>query len=336
MTGVSLLQLIEVVLALFIVVLAGYVAKKRKVLAAHDTGVINRIIVDFALPALIFRAVYQQQISKDMMVATGIFIAAELITLGLALLVIKPFRKVSPVVGSFAVCAAFGNTGFLGYPVTTAAYSAASLAHSFGIPLSDGKLLAAKAMATAVMYDQIGMFVVLYLVAVPILVAMGKQPGRNSVIGRNELSKAVLSPSFLALMGTLLLNVFHIQVPVIVLHVAATLAGAVVPLVMISLGLMLETRQLLKGENVGLVLGILVMKMAVMPLIIFLGTARLGLDPLVRAVAVTSGAMPPAMLCAVLSERYGCERGLAAATAILGALLVALSMPLLMTLMGVG
>ncbi|MHB1460682.1 MAG: AEC family transporter [Armatimonadota bacterium] len=330
------MQLIEVVLALFIVVLAGYIAKKRKVLAAQDTGVINRIIVDFALPALIFRAVYQQTISRDMMVATGVFIAAELITLGLAFLVIKPFKMASPIVGTFAVCAAFGNTGFLGYPVTTAAYSAVSLAHSLGVSLEQGKLLAAKAMATAVMYDQIGMFVVLYLVAVPILVAMGRMPSRNSAIGRYELQKAVFSPSFLALVVTLLLNVFHIQVPNIVLNVAATLAGAVVPLVMISLGLMLETRQLMKRDSMGLVLGILVMKMAVMPLIIYLGTAKLGLDPLVRAVSVTSGAMPPAMLCAVLSERYGCERGLAAATAILGALLVALSMPLLMTAMGVG
>lgn len=330
------MQLIEVVLALFIVVLAGYIAKKRKVLAAADTTVVNRIIVDFALPALIFRAVYQQHISVDMMKATGIFILAELLTLGIALLLIKPFRKAAPVVGSFAVCAAFGNTGFLGYPVTSAAYSAASLAHSFGVSLDQGKVLAAKAMATAVIFDQLGMFVLMYLVAVPILSSLGRRTFEITSSRGSEVIKAVLSPSFIALVGTLLLNAFSIQVPPIVSNVATILAGAVVPLVMISLGLMLESSQLLKPHVMGLVVGILVIKMTVMPALIFLGTMKLGLDPLVRAVSVTSGAMPPAMLCAVLSERYGCERGLAAAAAILGALLVALSMPLLMTIMGVG
>ena len=330
------MQLVEVVIALFVVVLAGYIAKKRGVLAGTDTGVINRLIVDFALPALIFHAVYQQSISKDMILTTVIFIAAELITLAAAFLVMKPFKIPSPMAASFAVCAAFGNTGFLGYPVTTAAYSAACLAHSFGVSVESGRLLAGKAMATAVIFDQIGMFVTLYIVAVPILVAMGRQTAPGGVDKRRELVKALASPSFLTLMVTLLLNFLHIQVPNIVLHVASTLSGAVVPLVMISLGLMLEGRQLMKRDSIGMVGGILALKMVLMPLIIYIGTARLGIDPLVRAVAVTSGSMPPAMLCAVLSERYGCERALAAAVAIVGALLVALSMPLLMTVMGVG
>lgn len=330
------MQLSVVVLSLCIVVMAGYAAKKRGILAVEDTKVINRIIVDFAVPALIFNAVYQQHISHDMVVTTGVFILCELVVMGLALWAMKAFGKPAPTRGAFSVCAAFGNTAFIGYPVTAAAYSAVSFAHSHSASLADGQVFASKAMAAAVMYDQIGTFVILYLIAVPIMISLGKHAKYGEVNRRKDLIDAFLHPSLIVLAITLLLNAFHIQVPSIVKHVATTLSGAVAPLVMISLGLMLKTSQLFKKDNMGLVLGILLLKMIVMPVVIYLATMKLPIDPLIRAVAVTTGAMPPAMQCAVLSERYGCERGIAAVSAILGAILTALSLPLIISIMGVG
>ena len=330
------MQLSVVVLSLCIVVLAGYVAKKRGVLAMQDTKVINRVIVDFAVPALIFNAVYQQHISRDMMVTTAVFIVCELLIMGLALWVMKLLGKPAPTMGSFAACAAYGNTAFIGYPVTAAAYSAVIMSRSYGLSLEAGGLLASKAMAAAVMYDQIGTFVVLYLVAVPIMISLGKQGPYGGVTRRKDLIDAFTHPSLVVLAITLLLNAFHIRVPMIIEHVAKTLAGAVAPLVMISLGLMLKTSQLFKKDNMGIVLGMLLFKMLLMPLLIFVATMKLPIDPLIRAVAVSTGAMPPAMQCAVLSERYGCERGTAAVAAILGAILTALSLPLLMKVMGLG
>ncbi|MHB1460683.1 MAG: AEC family transporter [Armatimonadota bacterium] len=330
------MQLSVVVLSLCIVVLAGYIAKKRGVLAMQDTKVINRVIIDFAVPALIFNAVYQQHISRDMILTTAVFILCELFIMGAAMWVTKALKKPAPTRGSFMACAAYGNTAFIGYPVTAAAYSAVSMAHVYGVSATSGQLLASKAMAAAVMYDQVGTFVVLYLVAVPIMITLGKQSTYSGATRRQDLISAFTHPSLIVLALTLLINAFGITVPKIVEHVATTLAGAVAPLVMISLGLMLKTSQLFKKDNMGIVLGMLLFKMFLMPLVIYLATMRLPIDPLIRAVAITTGAMPPAMQCAVLSERYGCERGTAAVSAILGAIITALSLPLLMKLIGLG
>ncbi len=330
------MNLTIVVLSLCIVVLAGYIAKKRGLLAAQDTKVINRIIVDFAVPALIFKAVYQQHISVDMMITTGIFIVCEIVVMLLAILAARAAGKPAPNVGSFLACAAFGNTAFIGYPVTAAAYSAATMANSYNVSLSDGKVLASKAMAAAVMYDQIGTFVILFLVAVPIMISLGQRSGESKLDRKRDLIAAFTHPSLIVLALTLIINALHIRVPVIIETVASTLTGAVAPLVMISLGLMLKTSQLLKKETIGTVLGMLSFKMLLMPLIIYLVTMKMPIDPIVRAVAVTTGSMPPAMQCAVLSERYGCERSSAAVAAILGAVLTAALMPVLMRLIALG
>lgn len=305
----------QVVLSLFLVLFTGYLLKRQGILRDTDTGVINRLILDVTLPAFVFHALYRQRVTSDMVHAAWLFGILQVLMMALLWIPARLLKFPRPVVGTFLLTAVYGNTGFLGYPVVQAIFGK-----------TEG------AMAAAVVYDQFSMALPVYTVGV----AVAMHYGTKHETSWREMLTFFTTPTFLVLIGTLVINALQLPVPTFVTRSAQLVAGATVPLVLLSLGLMLEPTHLQTNHYYLPMALILVAKMVLFPYLMWLATGWMGVQGVARWVAVTQSAMPSAMVNAVITERYGCDHQLATLVIVLGTLLTILVLPVTATLIGVG
>jgi predicted permease len=138
------------------------------------------------------------------------------------------------------------------------------------------------------------------------------------------------------LIGTLVINALRVPIPSFISHAAQLVAGATVPLVLLSLGLMLEPAHLRANRYYLPMVLILLAKMVLFPWLMWLATGWAEVQGIARLVAVTQSAMPSAMVNAVITERYGCDHQLATLVIVIGTLLTIVVLPAVVTLLGVG
>jgi len=308
------LSVFSVVLSLFLVLFTGYLLKQRGVLRDSDTAVINRLILDVTLPAFVFHALYRQRVTADMIHAAWLFGILQVLVMALLWVPARMLRFPRPVLGTFLLTAVYGNTGFLGYPVVQAIFGK-----------TEG------AMAAAVVYDQFSMALPVYTVGV----AVAMHYGSKYETSWREMLTFFTTPTFLVLIATLMINALQIPVPSFITHAAQLVAGATVPLVLLSLGLMLEPGRLRANHYYLPMVLILSTKMMVFPYLMWLATGWMGVQGIARLVAVTQSAMPSAMVNAVITERYGCDHQLATLVIVVGTLCTIVVLPVVVTLLGI-
>lgn len=304
-----------VVMSLFLVLFSGYLLKRRGILKDSDTSVINRLIMDFTLPAFVFHALYQQRVTADMVRAAWLFGVLQVLVMAMLWIPALLLRFPRPIRGTFLLTAVYGNTGFLGYPVVQAIFGK-----------TEG------AMAAAVVYDQFSMALPVYTVGV----AVAMHYGNKHDTSWRDMLHFFSTPTFVVLMGTLVINALRVPVPSFLAYAAQLVAGATVPLVLLSLGLMLEPTHLRASRYYLPMALILLVKMALFPWLMWLATGWAGVQGIARLVAVTESAMPSAMVNAVITERYGCDHQLATLVIVIGTLLTIVVLPVVATLLGVG
>ncbi|HEX9079220.1 MAG TPA: AEC family transporter [Desulfuromonadaceae bacterium] len=188
---------------------------------------------------------------------------------------------------AFMLAATFPNTAFLGYPF---AYS----------------LFGASGLSYAVIYDQMGMF--------PLFITLGFFIAG----GRESLADALRFPPFIALVAALLLNLAGVHPAG---RIAALLAGVgwtTLPLTIFIIGLKIR---LTRGGDMKAVLYCLALRMAVVPLLLFLALHLLGMEGLPYRAALMESAMPPALTTGILALEYGLDEELAVSCIGLGTLL---------------
>jgi len=120
--------ILEAVLPLFALILAGYLAGRRQLLGKTATDVLNGFVVWMALPALLFQAM--AQISWNELRQPG-FIAASAIAMALVFIVSfladrKEKRRLADA-SIASLAAAYGNAGYMGIPLCIMVLGEASL-----------------------------------------------------------------------------------------------------------------------------------------------------------------------------------------------------------------
>lgn len=304
-----------VVLSLFLVLFVGFILKRRGILRQSDIGVINRLILDVTLPAFVFHALYRQHVTADMVRAAWLFAILQIVVMALLWMPARLMRLPRPMIGTLLLTAVYGNTGFLGYPVVQAVFGK-----------TEG------AMAAAVVYDQLSMALPIYTVGIAVAMHYGT---KHEGSWRDSLS-FFTTPTFVVLIATLVINALQLPVPSFITHAAQVLSGATVPLVLLSLGLMLEPAHLRANHYYLPMLVIIAVKMALFPWLMWWATQWGQVQGIARWVAVTQAAMPSAMVNAVITERYGCDHTLATLVIVMGTVLTIVVTPVTAILIGIG
>jgi predicted permease len=205
-----------------------------------------------------------------------------------------------PVLAALMLCVPLGNTSFLGFAMVEA-------------------LLGASAVQYAVVYDQLGSFLVLSTYGIT-MVALFSGEGRPTV--RAIALRIAKFPPFIALCVALMVPPSELLTGLV-----SRLGDTLVPLAMFAVGLRLQLKPSALTHGRELVFGLAV-KMGLLPLAMTGVLHLLGAEGDPARVARLESAMPPMITAGALASMAGFAPELAAALVGYGILLGLLTLPL--------
>ncbi len=307
---------------LFLLIVLGYGLKRARVLHTSHVPTLNGLVINVTMPALVIMGLLgAPSLPRQALALPVALLAAQAVTMGLAWGIGRAARLASPVRGALMVVGVFGNTGFLGYPITLALHPAL---------FPEGILL-----------DQFGMTIALYLCA-PLIGARLGSAGGTGHDGRATALRFLRSPLFLSLaFGTLARLV---PWPPALLHAPAVrdvgevlgrcltyLGQGTTPIVLLALGAALRP-----GAGRAYAAPLLLasgLKLVACPLAMWLACRLMGLHGPLLTEGVLMSAMPTAVMASVLSAEHDLEGDFAVSVAFGSTVLAAVTVPILLAVL---
>jgi malonate transporter len=270
------------VLPVFGLVAAGYLAGRLALVKQASSEALNQFVYAFALPAMLFIAVYRGSLDE---ILSGAFLLAVVgATLGTAVVgfALSYYIAGAPPAESTlrGFNASFANTGYLGIPLVTVAYGER----------------AALPAALATVATNIVSFA-LAIVCIELFV----NPRRGGV--RRALSGVARSPLIWPIALAIALVALGVRVPVPVERFASLLAAAAGPCALFAIGLFVSQLSIRAGIASSWQSSLLklVLHPLLMALLVFL---VLPVDPFWAKVAVVCASLPLGATAFVLAQRY--------------------------------
>jgi predicted permease len=267
----------------FALVGCGVLAGRFRLINPGSSEALNRFVYAFALPALLFVAVYRGSLPE--LLGSGAFLLGVILaTFGTALVGFALSRFVWRAARAESVMrglnASFANTGYLGIPLVTVAYG-----EHAGLP-------AALATVATNIVSFAAAIVCLELLANP----------RGGGVGR-ALAGVARSPLIWPIGLAVLLMALGIKVPLPVERFATLLAAAAGPCALFAIGLFVS--QLSIAEGLRTSWPTTALKLLIHPLLMaLLAFYVLPIDAFWAKVAVVCASLPLGATAFVLAQRY--------------------------------
>lgn len=289
--------LLDVMLPVFGLVLLGYGAVRLKWLDADAVRGLSLFVFNFALPAMLFRALATTRLPEDIEWAflLSYYIAA-LVVFGLGMVVAgRGFGRPLAGQGLAGLTASYSNTVLLGIPIVLTAFGDAAALPLFLVIATHNLVLFPP--ATALIEAGLGRRNSLRRLPISTLAGMA----RNPIVGGLTLG--------------LVFNLLGLGIPKPLDSIVSTLGAAAVPAATFALGATLARYRIAGAlKEAGTLVCI---KTIVQPAIVWLLATRVfDVAPLWASVAITMAALPTGINAYLFAERY--DHGVAtAATAVL-------------------
>lgn len=292
----------ETIIAIILLIIIGYICRRTEFLKPETTQVLNKIVIYIAIPSLIFLSMYNADLSNLETLGTITLTCIMVGSLtGLLAYIFANIMKYPPKTKwSLVTTSALFNSGFLGYPVILGVFGA-------------------EGMVRAVFFD-VGSTIL--FISFSILLMLNYGGSYQSIIRRS-----VLFPPFLAVVLGILANLSHLPLGSILPDVLGYLSGAAIPLIMISLGLSLEFKEVY--EHISSASFVSFIKLIISPVIAVIIATMLGLSGINYSVAVIEAGMPSAMLSLVLAITYNLDVKISAACIFLSTALSMITLTML-------
>ncbi len=287
-----MLNVLGLTAPVYLLMAVGYAAVRLGWMSAPDIRVLGRFVVQFCVPALLFRAITRQSFSEvvdvDFLV---VYAAGSLLTLGSVMMFARRIRGASMSLAAIQALGATGsNSMFIGYPLALQLIGPA----------------AGVALALCTLVENL-----LILPLVLVLASAGAGQGAFPVL-RTIGAGLARNPMILAIGAGLLVSAAGIPLHPILDRAVGLAAAAAPPTALYVIG----------GSLVGLKLGgiradlavVAIGKLILHPLCVLLFLMLLPLaDPQMRAAALLFAAVPMLSIYPVLAQRYGHDSFAAAA-----------------------
>ena len=296
-----MLDILKITFPFFALVLAGYVAARRRMLPLEAIGGLNTFVLYFALPCMLYR------FGARTPIAQMLDPSAVLVYLACALVMVAGTVKFSMNArirwndASFgALVAAFPNTGFMGVPLLVA-------------------LLGAKAAGPTILTILVDLVITSSLcIALSRLDAAGEHGATEAA--RKALKGVALNPMPWAILLGGLSSVLQLQPVQPVWNTIGLLADAASPVALFTIGAVLARSQIIAaaGEHgpmpVSDYVPVALAKLFVHPLLVFgagsaARAAGVPLDSFTLTVMTLVAALPSASNVSLLAERFGADTG---------------------------
>ncbi|MDX6554427.1 MAG: malate permease [Miltoncostaeaceae bacterium] len=289
-----------------LIILSGAVARRFGLLKIEHGPVLVRIVIHLALPPLIFSILVKADLHGSLLLVPVAGFAIHFVMLALVVVSARIWGMDRPRAGALIVATAVGNTGFFGLPLIAASGNGFSL-------------------AAAVMYDSLATGIITWTSTVWIATTYGREPGADPIDWRG-FGKALLLPPNWALAAGLIVNAAGVhELPEMIERPLDLLGAAVLPLVMIYCGLMLDLRGL--GRVRGEIVYAVVMRLGVAALVGLAIAAALPFRGDTFNTVVIMAAMPTAMMSLVIGSSRGLRADVIAGAVVITTLLSTATLP---------
>ena len=266
-----------IIVSIIVMILIGVLSKKIGLLKENDVETLNNIVINIALPCMIFNALYTADVSliPKLSILTVYMLITSLIVGILTYSLLHFLGWERKKIWSLVTVVVLGNTGFLGYPIT------------HGIFGNEGMIRAVFCdISTSILFILLSFILILIF------------DGELKVAIKKILT---FLPLWSVVLG-ILFNIYSIPITPIGSTVVGYLAGATIPLIMISLGLSLKLEGLkYHFKEVGLAS---IIKLLIYPLIALGVLSLLNITGFEHTIGFIEATMSSAMLGMVIAVTY--------------------------------
>ena len=296
-----MLEILLVTFPFFALVLAGYVAARRRMLPLEAIPGLNGFVLFFALPCLLYRFGASTPLAQLLDASVFFtYLLCALVMVGFVVAV-SMNRRIGWNDAAFgALVAAFPNTGFMGVPLLVA-------------------LLGAAAAGPAIVTIVVDM-----LITSSLCIALSRLDGAGehgfARAARNALKGVLVNPMPWAILLGTLASALGLVLPRPVAQTLGLLADAASPVALFTIGAVLARSQMITSSGAARPIPlrdfvpVALIKLILHPLLLLLvgaGAIHLGvpLDGFALTVLVLVAALPSASNVSMLAERFGADNG---------------------------
>ena len=294
------LNILLVTFPFFALVLAGFVAARRKMLPLEAIPGLNGFVLFFALPCLLYRFGSTTPIAELLDPSVmGVYLLCGLVMVAFAIVMTMNARIRWNDASLGALVAAFPNTGFMGVPLLAA-------------------LLGTQVAGTVIVTMLIDMVITSSLCIALSRLDEGEGHGGQAMLdaGRKALRGVLVNPMPWSIILGALASYFAFVLPKPVEQTVWLLADAASPVALFTIGAVLARAQMQSSHPMPLsdYVPVVLMKLLLHPLLVLaVGSAaiQLGvpLSPTALTVMVLAAALPSASNVSLLAERFGADNG---------------------------
>lgn len=297
-------------MALLVIMLAlGYLCVKLKLVGPEFNKGLNKLVINILLVGLILGSVINKDLGmsrSDMLFCLGMMTIMQVLCLAIGVLARRLPGLKNGDGGVYALLIAFSNLGFIGVPVIASVYgdSAVFLVSLGNIPFN----------------------ILLYTVGILLLQDDGS---------RQKIDiKRMINVPIIATFAATVIFLFNIPMPTLIEDAANMLSDACVPLSMMCVGLSLGNVSLKKTIMNPRIYIVNFLRLIVCPLLVWLIMRVFVSDPVMLGSIVIVAACPPAVVCTIVAMENGRDGVESSELICLGTLLSMLTIPLLISVLG--
>ncbi|WP_100065383.1 AEC family transporter [Miniphocaeibacter massiliensis] len=296
--------LLSTMIVLFTIIIIGYVAAKKRIIYGVANSVFSNLMLNVTAPALILSSISSSEpsdipVNIFQVMIIGIIMYIFLIIIGKVYAKIMPLNEFEKPVHEVSMV--FGNAAFLGYPVFAAllGQSAIFVSTILNLPFN-------------ILIFSYGLY----------LFTKGIEDGKANL-------KSLINPAFISSILALIIYLTGIKIPTILSEIFSSVGGITIPLSMLLIGSSLaeiDLKYLFKDYKV-LVFSII--KLLVLPMVVFFITKGLKLDPyLIKMITLNVG-FPAASMVVMFATQYNKSIRSASIVVFMSTLLSVFTIPLL-------
>lgn len=291
------------ILPILLISAAGFLLGKT---LSIDSRSLGRVVFYIFSPLLVFDLLINTQLQSGAIFTTMGFTVAVSLTVGLlALLLGKLFGFDRPMLMALILTSTFGNTGNYGLPLVSFAFGEDALAFA-----------TLYFVTSSIMFNTVGV----------LIASLGHMDLKTALSGLFKV------PTVYAVLLAILLNHFHLTLPVALGRTVDMASNGSIPIMIVLLGLELSRVQW--SHNAG-VLGLSAgLRLLAGPAVGFLLAALFGLQGPARQGNVIESAMPAAVTNTVLATEYGLDSSLVTAMVFIGTIISPLTLTPLLVYLG--
>jgi len=271
-----------------------------------DSRSLGRVIFYLFNPILVFNLLHKNTLPLRSIAETmGFALVIYCIVGCLAFLTARLMRLQRPAAMALLLTAMFGNTGNYGLPLVSFAFGDGALAHA-GLYFVTSSLL----------FNTVGV----------LIASLGHMDFKTALQGLFRI------PTMYTALLAVLLNHFHISLPLALERTTQLASDGAIPLLLVLLGL--ELARVEWGTSWSLVTASMTLRLVVAPLISLLVAIPFGLPEAARQAGVLESSVPTAVTTTVLASEYRLEPSLVTAVVFYSTLLSPLTLTPLLVYLG--